>query len=171
MKRSHVLEWCVCGAFVLFGSDGIAQRSEIGGTISTTLTIYEDSELVDDVTCTVTGAPCIAFGASGISLKLNGFTMTGLADAETGCGGSSIPAEFGIDVNGHQDVVIKGPGLVQLFRNQGIRLLNSIGSKVSRVTASTNCTTGIIVIGGSHNELTENIAVRNGHGGVPCGGI
>ena len=171
MKRSHVLGWFVCGAFVLFASDGIAQRREIGGTISTTLTIYEDSELVDDVTCTVTGAPCIAFGASGISLKLNGFTMTGRADAETGCGGSSTPAEFGIDVNGQGDVVIRGPGLVQRFRNQGIRLLNSIGSKVSRVTVSTNCTAGIIVVGGSQNELTENIAARNGNGGIPCGGI
>ena len=170
MKRSHVLAWA-CGAFVLFGSEGIAGKTEIGGTISTTLTIYEHSELVDDVTCTVVGGPCIAFGAPGISLKLNGFTMTGLGDAETGCGGTASAREFGIDVNGQHDVVIRGPGLVQRFRNQGIRVLNSIGSKVTRVIASTNCSSGIIVVGGSENELTENIAVRNGNGGAPCGGI
>jgi hypothetical protein len=102
MKRPHVLGWFVCGAFVLVASDAIAEQREIGGTISTTLTIYEDSEFVDDVTCTVTGASCIAFGASGISLKMNGFTMTGLGDAETGCGGPSIAGEFGIDVNWRQ---------------------------------------------------------------------
>jgi hypothetical protein len=27
------------------------------------------------------------------------------------------------------------------------------------------------VIGGSENELTENISVGNGNGGAPCGGI
>jgi hypothetical protein len=36
------------------------------------LTITENSQLVGDVTCTVTGAPCITFGAPGIALKLNG---------------------------------------------------------------------------------------------------
>jgi hypothetical protein len=171
MKRSHVFKWLVCGAFVFFGSKGLAYGMQIGGTISTTLIIQEDSELVDDVTCTVTGAPCISFGASGISLKLNGFVMTGLGNAETGCGGTALPAEFGIDVNGQHDVIIRGPGLVHRFRNQGIRLLNSVGSKVTRVMLSTNCASGIIVIGGSENELTENISVGNGNGGAPCGGI
>ena len=53
-----------------------------GGTIFTTLTIYEDSELTGDVNCTVPptkpGAnPCISFGADHIKLRLNGHTITG----------------------------------------------------------------------------------------------
>src|SRR5260370_26918022 len=58
---------------------GRTHATEISGTISTTLTIYEDSELTGDVTCTVVGAPCIAFGTSNITLRLNGFTMAGPA--------------------------------------------------------------------------------------------
>jgi hypothetical protein len=48
--------------------------------LSSTLTIKNDSQHVGNVTCSVTGAPCIAFGASGISLKLNGFSITAQAD-------------------------------------------------------------------------------------------
>ena len=56
------------------------QSADIGGKISSTLTITADSQLVDDVTCTVTGAACIVIGASHVTLDLNGFTMTGQAD-------------------------------------------------------------------------------------------
>jgi hypothetical protein len=155
----------------LVASGRVAHAAQIGGTITTTVVIVEDSELVDDVTCAVTGAPCIAFGASGITLKLNGFTMTGQGNAKTGCGGTATAGEFGIDVNAQQDVSILGPGLVQQFRNQGIRLLNSTGVMVRGVITSTNCASGIIVIGGAENHLHENISVRNGNGGAPCGGI
>ena len=61
---------------------GSAHAANIGGTITGTLTITEDSQLVDDVTCTLTGAPCIAIGAPNITLNLNGFTMTGQADPQ-----------------------------------------------------------------------------------------
>src|SRR6476646_7349203 len=89
------------GALVL--PTGRAYAADIGGTISSTLTITEDSQLVDDVTCTVTGAACIAIGAAGVTLDLNGFTMTGAADPATACFGGTIAAmggEFGIFVNG-----------------------------------------------------------------------
>jgi hypothetical protein len=163
----HILLFLVA----LFISAGIARAAQIGGTVTATVVIVEDSELVDDVTCAVTGAPCIAFGASGITLKLNGFTMTGKGNAKTGCGGSATAGEFGIDVNAQQDVVILGPGLVRQFRNQGIRLLNSNGGMIKGVITSTNCASGIIVIGGTENQLHENISVGNGNGGAPCGGI
>jgi hypothetical protein len=97
--------------------------------------------------------------------------MTGKGDAKTGCGGSATAGEFGIDVNAQQDVVIRGPGLVRQFRNQGIRLLNSNGVMIKGVITSTNCASGIIVIGGTENQLHENISVGNGNGGAPCGGI
>jgi hypothetical protein len=144
---------------------------DISGTISSTLTITENSKLVGDVTCTVTGAPCIAFGASGLTLDLNGFSMTGLGDAITGCSGNGSPGEFGIDVNAFNNVVIRGLGLIQQFRNNGIRLNNSTGDTVSDVTMSTNCFSGIILIGGSGHLLENNVSVRNGHPANPCGGI
>src|SRR2546429_368490 len=66
-----VLGLLVCGART--------QATDISDTISTTLTIFEDSKLVGDVTCDVAGAPCIKFGAPGITLRLNGFTLKGRA--------------------------------------------------------------------------------------------
>jgi hypothetical protein len=157
------------GAFVVFAVG--LHAADIGGTISSTLTITEDSRLVDDVTCTVNGAPCIAFGAAGLTLDLNGFSMTGLGDPVKGCAGTGTAGEFGIDVNAFDRAVIRGPGVVQEFRNNGIRLNNSNGASVSGVTMSTNCFSGIILIGGSGHLLENNISIRNGNPGAPCGGI
>src|SRR5258706_12678885 len=66
------------GAF-LMGS-GTAAAEDIGGLVVRTLVLSENTRLIADVTCTVTGGPCIAFGAPNIVLNLNGFTITGLAD-------------------------------------------------------------------------------------------
>lgn len=148
-----------------------AQATEISGTISTTLTIADDSELTRDVTCTVSNAPCIVISASHVRLELNGFTMTGQADPTTACGGAAVGAERGIDVEVQSDVAIRGPGLIQRFRGPGIFLNNSTGVKVKGVTLSTNCLSGILVGGGSGNEFTGNVSVRNGNGTNPCGGI
>src|SRR5438270_1438706 len=79
---------------------GAARATDITGTIDTTLTILEDSKLVGDVTCTVSGAACITFGAPGVTLDLNGYSITGLGDSQTGCGGSSVAGEVGILVEG-----------------------------------------------------------------------
>ena len=83
-----------------------ADAIQISGTISSTLTITDDSELVGDVTCTVAGGPCIAFGASGIKLCLNGFTITGTSAPCT----PATSSDDGIDVKGLSDVAILGPG-------------------------------------------------------------
>src|SRR5262245_22815297 len=48
---------------------------DIRGIVVRTLMLSEDSRLIGDVTCQVTGGPCIAFGASNISLSLNGFSI------------------------------------------------------------------------------------------------
>jgi hypothetical protein len=130
-----------------------------------------NSRLVGDVTCTVTGAPCITIATSGVTLDLNGFKITGLGDPQTGCSGSSTGSEIGILVNNLSNVTIRGLGLVQQFRNFGIQLLTSTGVTVSDVTASTNCTSGIIVSGGSNNLLQNNVSTRNGTVGASCGGI
>jgi hypothetical protein len=171
MLRLKRITWFAAflGALVVSAS---AHAADIGGTISSTLTITEDSQLVDDVTCTVTGAPCIAIGSPHVTLELNGFTMTGQRDPKTGCAiAQTVPNEFGIAVNGQTDVTIHGPGLVQQFRNQGIILNNSTRSRVIGAMMSTNCFSGIILIGGSENEIYGNISVRNGNLEAPCGGI
>jgi hypothetical protein len=166
--------WVATFLGALFACAGSTQARDIGGTISSTLTIIEDSQLVDDVTCTVTDAPCIAIGASGITLDLNGFSMTGLADPETACSGGFEAGfvEDGIDLNGRAGVTIRGPGLVQRFRGPGIYSYgNGSGLTVTGVTVSTNCASGILVGGGSGHEISGNTAVRNGNGSNPCGGI
>jgi len=66
---------------------GFANAADISGTVSTTLTILENSRLVGDVTCTVNGAPCLDIGAPNVTLDLNGFTVTGLGDPQSGCAG------------------------------------------------------------------------------------
>ncbi|MGH8247061.1 MAG: hypothetical protein ACREUU_11610 [Gammaproteobacteria bacterium] len=170
MTREKALACMASMLFALFMCES-AQATEISGTITATLTLVEDSRLVGDVTCTVTGATCIAIGAPGVKLDLNGFSITGVGDSRTGCGGAGVGTEFGIDVNMQRDVVIRGPGLVQRFRGQGIRILNSTGVTVTDVTASTNCFSGIFVNGGSDNVLQGNVSVRNGNLVNPCGGI
>ena len=156
----------------VIGCAGVACATDINGTITTTLTITDNSRLVGDVTCTVTGAPCISFGASGLTLDLNGYSITGQGNPQTGCSGGQTAGEFGIFVNMLQNVTIRGLGLVQRFRNTGILVAGSTGVTVSGVTASTNCASGILFGGGSSDSLIENnVSVRNGNGASPCGGI
>lgn len=171
---THVKRQLVCvllaGLAVLLSAGAFA--AEIRGTISSTLTITEDSELVGDVTCTMTGTPCITFGGSGLTLKLNGFSMTGQADAATGCNGGSTGGESGILINGQRGNIVQGPGVVQRFRAHGIQIAGgSSRILVTVVTASTNCLAGIFLTGSSENELEGNISVRNGNATNPCGGI
>jgi L-fucose isomerase-like protein len=66
-------------------SGAVCHATDIKGTISSTLTLTQDSRLVGDVNCNVPlttadangFSPCIAFGASHITLSLNGHTLTG----------------------------------------------------------------------------------------------
>jgi hypothetical protein len=160
-----VLGLLVCGART--------QATDISGTISTTVTIFEDSELTGDVTCTVVGAPCIAFGTSNITLRLNGFTMTGRASPPNNC--TSFPTPFvpedGITTAGQSNVAILGPGLVRNFARMGIILPKSSQVRVERVTAADNCFSGILVSGTTDSEIARNVSVRNfGFDGTACGG-
>lgn len=156
----------------LFACAGIASAADISGSISTTLTVTENSRLVGDVTCTVIGAPCIVIGAPDVTLDLNGYRMTGLGDPQTGCNGGQTANEIGILVNMVQNAAIRGLGLVQQFRNTGILILGGSGVTVTGVTASANCASGILVGGGSSDNLIENnTSVRNGNATSACGGI
>ena len=149
-----------------------AHATDISGTISTTLIIFDDSELVGDVKCTVAGAPCIQFGAPGIRLRLNGFTIAGPDAPPAGCT-PATSADDGIDdVLGLQDVTILGPGLVQKFGGFGIGLFGSTKAKVEGVTVSDSCFSGIILVSVTDSDIVRNVSVRNSLGseGAPCGG-
>ena len=151
----------------------------ISGTISATRIITQNASLVGDVTCTVQAAPCIQFGAPNIKLNLNGFTITGLGDPSTGCQGNQAPPasvpgfpEVGVIANGQSDLTIQGPGLVQRFRGTGILLTNNSSRiLVTQVTVSTNCNSGIHLIGAFDSRVEANVSVRNGTTLIPCGGL
>jgi hypothetical protein len=150
-----------------------ARADEIGGKIYETWTIYEDSELVDNVTCRVEDNPCIKFGASNITLKLNGFTITGPAHPPNNCVAPvNFPSEDGIAVVGQHDVAILGPGLVEKFESVGILLRGSTRAKVKGVTASDNCFSGIFLLATTDSDIERNVSVRNSIGsqGASCGG-
>src|SRR5580765_6735780 len=99
MRTRRFWTWPGLVGFALLLSIGVASADDISGLITTTRTIRENSRFVGDVTCMVTGAPCILFGSSHIDLRLNGFTMTGQADATTACNGASTAGEMGISTN------------------------------------------------------------------------
>lgn len=169
--RSMTLAWLAVFSLVLFVGAGIAEAEDIEGTIVVTKMIFDDSQLTGNVTCEVVGAPCVQFGADDIALKLNGFTMTGLANPDVGCGGVSVGNESGIDTNRRHSVEVEGPGLVQQFRFSGIHVISSTKVKVKRVTVSTNCFAGMSLFGSSDNDIEENVAVKNGNFNAGCGGI
>ena len=152
-----------------------AQAADIHGTISSTVTITEDSQLVGDVTCavplTVPGPnPCIAFGADHIMLALNGHTITGPVDPPTGC---SLPSDsmfgVGVEANGRTDVKIEGPGVIQKFERWGILLGLSTRVTVRKVTANRNCWSGMQVTLTSDSNFEEDIWINNaaGSNGAP----
>jgi hypothetical protein len=167
------LAFAMVVATAFIGSTAYAQ-DRVSGVVSRTFVIVEDTELAGDVTCEVTGAACFSFGASNVELRLNGFTISGRADAITGCGGATVAAEFGITTNNQSNVGVRGPGLVQRFRNTGVLIAGSTRARVEGITASTNCASGILVAATSFGTIVQgNVSVRNGSSapGLSCGGI
>jgi hypothetical protein len=156
----------------LFIDPGIALAEDLSGTIVRSLVLSENSRLVGDITCQVTGAPCIAFGAPNIVLNLNGFTITGVNDPALGCKGTSVGSETGISTNGQANVGVRGPGLIQRFQGDGILFMATTKGWVQGVTTSTNCMSGIRINPTSSGISVEgNVSVRNGTPAAPCGGI
>ncbi len=110
-------------AAVVTASVASLAEDRVSGLITRTYVIVEDTELSGDVTCDVPGSsPCFSFGAPGVELRLNGYSITGKADPVTACGGVSTPGEFGITTGGQARVSIQGPGLVQRFRSHGVNV-------------------------------------------------
>ncbi len=151
-----------------------AAGDDISGLITSTRIIRADSRLVGDVTCMVTGAPCIQFGAPRIALRLNGFTISGQGDPSNACSGAFTAGEQGINSGAQADVEVRGPGVVRNFRSDGVLFNGSVGGKVEGITVTTNCQSGIRVTATSSRiTVASNISVRNGatSAGLACGGI
>ncbi|HUD64300.1 MAG TPA: right-handed parallel beta-helix repeat-containing protein [Candidatus Sulfotelmatobacter sp.] len=169
MKNRNTLACLAVPLLGLILSAGSSQAAEtkISGTISTTVTITQDSELVGDVTCKVVGGPCIASGAPNITLRLNGFRMTGTIPSCT----PATSSNDGIDVLTN-DVTILGPGLIQKFGGFGILLFSESGATVRGITVTDSCFSGIILAGATDSDIEGNTSVRNAMGseGAPCGG-
>ncbi len=161
---------------------GNTKAVDIGGPapITSTLTIFEDSRLISDVTCSVANGPCISLGAPNITLRLNGFTLTGPAESAslTNCATNFAAGQDGISAVQQSDVRIIGPGIVQKFSRHGISLFGNItqstgtGITVSRVTINQNCYSGIFMGGVSNSDIIDNVSVRNSNASEfrPCGG-
>jgi hypothetical protein len=147
----------------------------VSGTITRTFSIVANTEVTGDITCAVAdGTPCLSFTVPDVELRLNGHTITGKGDPITGCGGAVTTGEVGITTNSQRGVVVRGPGLIQRFRNHGVQVVGSDSARIEGITSSTNCGSGIFVPATSFNTLVqENTVVRNGSSnpGLSCGGI
>lgn len=173
-RASWVLGLALVG--VMSPAPAAARPVPISGTITTTLTLFEDAELVGDVNCEVVGAPCLSFGAPDITLKLNGFTITGRAEPPDGCVPTAqfgTAAEDGISIVGQTGATVLGPGRVERFGRQGIIAQSSSHVTVRRVTTIDNCYSGIWATAVTDSDFSENVSARNAiaSGGFPCGGI
>ena len=176
--------------FVLFGS-ATAQATDICGVIPTTLTIFENSKLTCDVRCLqLDNGPCINFGAPGIKLELNGFTMTAITGTLQEPGPPNEPPNIcsggplgpgapggpdGIAAVGQNDIVIHGPGMIQKFRRHGIFLTGLTKATVKKLVTNHNCFSGLLmggVLPVTETLVEEIVSVRNasGSGPSPCGG-
>jgi parallel beta-helix repeat protein len=158
---------------------GTACATDLKGTITSTVTILADSQLVGDVTCSVpitqAGAnPCIAFGANHIKLKLNGHTMTGGVTPPQGCSLAN-DNNFGVGIfaAGRTGVEIDGPGVIQGFERWGIFIFQSDHVTVKEITANRNCWSGMQTGFTTDSKFVENNWVNNaaGSNGANCGGI
>jgi parallel beta-helix repeat protein len=191
VRRITLARFAVFSSVLLAGA-GRAEAENISGVIATTKVIYEDSRLVGHVVCTMADGPCIDFGTSGITLRLNGFTMTGPGDPDAtpdpaDPGAFCNPTSGGIQADGIRvsDIAqahvmsrsrILGPGMVQKFRRHGIFIVGSTGmatrAKVQHVVSHHNCFSGIFLNLVSESVVEENTSVRNGSNSTtaPCGG-
>ena len=181
MKNLKPFAWFLSIFFSLFACAGQGRATNLSGTISSTVTLTDDSQLVGDVTCVVpltqAGAnPCIVFGADNIRLKLNGHTIAGPVDGPTAPNNCSFGSDsmFGVGIlaNGKTGVDIQGPGIIEKFERWGIFLVSSDHVTVRKVTVTRNCWSGLQTSGLSESTLEEDIWVNNAAGshGAACGG-
>jgi hypothetical protein len=179
MKRTIAVSLLVSSMMCI--TTAVAHAEDIGGVIVVTKVIFENSQLVDHVICAETARPCIDFGASHITLRLNGFTITGPAQPDTPADVNSCttaqPANAdGIRISNQTHARILGPGMVQSFRRHGIFIVGaadvSTNLTIRHVTSHQNCFSGMLMTGVTDSVIEDNVSVRNASNSAvsPCGG-
>jgi len=184
MTHVRLARVAFAAAVCLSSYAAVATAEDLSGVIAVTKVIVENSQLVGDVTCTMTTAPCIQFGAPNIDLRLNGHSITGPAnpDDTTTCQPTSGPPLADGISNGasaatsQPGVRIIGPGMVQKFRRHGILIFGAAGTStnvtVKDITTNHNCFSGLLTNGMTDSVIEGIVSVRNAanSGGAPCGG-
>jgi hypothetical protein len=180
-----VLMLATGGASTLGGATPPASAShrgqdEICGVVEAR-TIMRDARLTCDVICPqATNQPCIRFGRSGLTLRLNGFKMTGPSNTPDlqNCVTTAnfLPAD-GVHSN-FDDSKIKGPGVVQRMKRHGVALFATApdfveDSEVEKVTSHHNCFSGIWLVRVRDSKVEEVVSAKNSGASsfFPCGGV
>ena len=140
MKRAGVTAAAAAAVLMLFGGQASA-------AITCGQTITKDRKLKADLLdCPGDG---LILGAAGITLDLNGHRIDGV-----GADNSS-----GIESSGRPSVVVKGPGRITGF-DDGVRLGNSSGAKVKRVTIAGLSSLGIFLTDSDNVKVKRNTIKR-----------
>jgi parallel beta-helix repeat protein len=121
-------------------------------------TVTQDTTLTADLLdCPDDG---LVIGADGITVDLNGHTISGQIIS-----GSNLQ-QVGIDNSaGHDDVTIRN-GRVEFFYHGGIHLVGADRNRVEGVTLDLFHDFGILLEGGSGNRFTGNSVTRPGPVGI-----
>ena len=159
MKNSYI---CMTATLVVLA--GTAVPAMAGFTSITTCNptvaapagslISASGDYAVNANLTSASGDCILITVRNVSLKLNGFTITGPNGA--GVGVDVLPPSGRVD-----HVAIQGPGSIQGFTN-GITINNADYSQVGQVAATHNLSSGIR--GDSDTFLTVSSNVLDGNG-------
>jgi hypothetical protein len=140
------------GSLALAAGPAHAQPLQCGDTVT------QDTTLTADLLeCPGDG---LVIGAAGITVDLNGHTISGQIIS-----GSNLQ-QVGIDNSaGHDDVTIRN-GRVEFFYHGGIHLVRADRNRVEGVTLDLFHDFGILLEGGSGNRFTGNSVDRPGPVGI-----
>ena len=147
--KTPILVIAAVGFIALSPGNAVAAPVSCGDTITADTTLHTD----------LTGCPVagLVIGADGITLDLNGHTITG-----------SLSGDAGIDNSaGHDGVTIKN-GAVRNFTN-GVFLEHATGNRVQRLTlasdkSSDDADNGVLITDSDHNRIERNSISGAGNG-------
>lgn len=170
--RSVLLAMALGGAAIAVPS--VAAANPVCGA-----TVNHNVTLTSDMDCFGSSTNGINIGKPGITINLNGHTLTGP--------GSNICCNFGIENSSGYDKVTVENGTVsdyfeavQLFNatgarivdvkalgnNEGLDVENSQNGVIDHSTVSHNATNGINLLGDTNVNVTSSKALHNGFDGV-----
>jgi large repetitive protein len=137
-----------------------AQAHAISITCGATITT--DTKLTSDVlNCPENG---IVIGADGITLDLNGHTVSGDGPPDASCPDGTF-CDVGIDNSaGHKTVTIKR-GAVQRF-DIGVLDIGGSQSRIQRISTANNSNFGILVGKSTQSRIDHNSSVDDGTSGI-----